>query len=172
MPKDPKSMYAPFVGRMLASIIDTILSAIVLVPLFQLFEKMIGIKRYNPTINPNFDPAQVTYNDLLVVIIDNLPAFLLETAFMMLAVMLCWFYRSTTPGKAFLKMKIVDEKTLGKPTAKQFWIRNFSYIISTIVFGLGFIWIYVDKKKHQGWHDKLAGTVVIYKDRMPIKAAD
>jgi uncharacterized RDD family membrane protein YckC len=29
---------------------------------------------------------------------------------------------------------------------------------------LGFVWIYYDKKK-QGWHDKIAGTVVIIEDK-------
>jgi uncharacterized RDD family membrane protein YckC len=35
--------------------------------------------------------------------------------------------------------------------------------------GLGLIWVGIDKKK-QGWHDKLAGTVVIRNNRIePVK---
>ena len=33
------------------------------------------------------------------------------------------------------------------------------YFVSTIVF-LGLIWVGIDSRK-QGWHDKLAGTVVV-----------
>ena len=32
--------------------------------------------------------------------------------------------------------------------------------MSTLPLGLGLIWVGIDPKK-QGWHDKLAGTVVI-----------
>ncbi|MBT7879149.1 MAG: hypothetical protein HN738_13805, partial [Gammaproteobacteria bacterium] len=35
--------------------------------------------------------------------------------------------------------------------------------------GLGFIWIALDKRK-QGWHDKLAGTVVIIGKPEPLRA--
>jgi uncharacterized RDD family membrane protein YckC len=34
------------------------------------------------------------------------------------------------------------------------------YYVSAIPFGLGLLWVGIDPKK-QGWHDKLAGTVVI-----------
>ncbi|MBX3651771.1 MAG: RDD family protein [Burkholderiales bacterium] len=34
------------------------------------------------------------------------------------------------------------------------------YIASALPLFLGFIWVGIDKRK-QGWHDKLAGTVVI-----------
>jgi uncharacterized RDD family membrane protein YckC len=34
------------------------------------------------------------------------------------------------------------------------------FIISSIVFGLGFLWIVLDKE-NQGWHDKLMSTYVV-----------
>jgi uncharacterized RDD family membrane protein YckC len=36
----------------------------------------------------------------------------------------------------------------------------FGYFVSILPLMLGFIWVGIDKKK-QGFHDKLAGTVVI-----------
>ena len=36
------------------------------------------------------------------------------------------------------------------------------YIIDGLVFYLGFIWIFIDKRK-RCWHDLLAGTVVVKK---------
>ena len=36
-------------------------------------------------------------------------------------------------------------------------------MISGALFNLGFIWIAFDKRK-QGWHDKIAGTVVIIRE--------
>ena len=39
-------------------------------------------------------------------------------------------------------------------------VRYIGYTVNTVVFGIGWIWAAFDKDK-QGWHDKLAGTVVI-----------
>lgn len=71
-----------------------------------------------------------------------------------------WLRYLGTPGKMALKLKIVDAKTGKKMTTGQAIGRYFAYLVSIIPFCLGFIWIGIDSKK-QGWHDKLAGTVVI-----------
>jgi uncharacterized RDD family membrane protein YckC len=73
-----------------------------------------------------------------------------------------WFWQRYmgTPGKMALKLKIVDARTGGKLKLGQAIGRYFAYIVSIVPFGLGFIWVGIDSKK-QGWHDKLAGTVVI-----------
>ena len=57
-------------------------------------------------------------------------------------------------------MQIVDAKTHQKPGVMQSVVRYFAYIVSFMPLYLGFIWIYFDKRK-QGFHDKIAGTVVI-----------
>ena len=77
-----------------------------------------------------------------------------------IAVILFWIYKSATPGKMAVSAKIVDEKTGKKPSAKQCVIRYLGYYVSILALGLGFFWIAWDDKK-QGWHDKMAGTVVI-----------
>lgn len=76
-----------------------------------------------------------------------------------LAAILFWRFRGATPGKMLLSAKIVDAETLGAPSTGKLVGRYFAYILSSF-FMLGFIWIAFDKRK-QGWHDKLAGTVVI-----------
>lgn len=87
-----------------------------------------------------------------------------------IAVIVFWIYRSATPGKMVTRITIVDAKTGGKPTAGQFIGRYFAYYVSLIPLFLGFIWVGIDKRK-QGWHDKLAGTVVI-KNIKPEPVAD
>ena len=77
-----------------------------------------------------------------------------------IAVIIFWIYKSATPGKMATKLTIVDAKTGGKPSTGQFIGRYLGYYVSMIPFFLGFIWVGIDKRK-QGWHDKLAGTVVI-----------
>jgi uncharacterized RDD family membrane protein YckC len=71
-----------------------------------------------------------------------------------------WLRFMGTPGKMALKLKIVDAKTGNKLVTGQAIGRYFAYLVSMLPLGLGFIWIGIDSKK-QGWHDKLAGTVVV-----------
>jgi uncharacterized RDD family membrane protein YckC len=60
--------------------------------------------------------------------------------------------------------RIVDAKTGGKPATSQLVIRYLGYYVSTIPLFLGLIWVGFDPRK-QGWHDKLAGTVVVRPSR-------
>jgi uncharacterized RDD family membrane protein YckC len=77
-----------------------------------------------------------------------------------IAIIVFWLYKSATPGKMVFKLTIVDAKTGGKPSNSQLVGRYLAYYISAIPLLLGLIWVGIDQKK-QGWHDKLAGTVVI-----------
>ncbi|MBE9538972.1 MAG: RDD family protein [Proteobacteria bacterium] len=73
-----------------------------------------------------------------------------------------WFWTKYlgTPGKMALRLRVVDANT-GKAISTPKAIgRYFAYYVSAIPLLLGFIWVGIDKKK-QGFHDKLAGTVVI-----------
>lgn len=86
--------------------------------------------------------------------------FIVSYVFPISAIILFWVYKSATPGKIALLAKIVDVKTGNKPSLKQSIVRYLGYYVSLIPLGLGFFWIAWDAKK-QGWHDKMAGTVVI-----------
>lgn len=74
--------------------------------------------------------------------------------------LLFWFAISSTPGKLAVHGVIRDERTLGEPEWWQLIVRYLGYFPSTLCLGLGFFWIIWDEK-HQGWHDKLARTVVV-----------
>ena len=84
----------------------------------------------------------------------------LNYIFPAIAVLVFWSYKSATPGKMGTKLTIVDAKTGAKPTTQQFIIRYIGYYVATIPLGLGILWVAFDKRK-QGWHDKIANTVVI-----------
>ena len=74
-----------------------------------------------------------------------------------------WRYRGATPGKMAISAKIVDAKTGRAPSTGQLIGRFFAYLVSFIPLCLGFAWIGIDRRK-QGFHDKIAGTVVVYDD--------
>src|SRR5271157_1238939 len=64
-----------------------------------------------------------------------------------------------TPGKMIFGLKVV-QSTGEQMTFGLAFLRWVGYIISAVVFYLGFAWILFDAKK-QGWHDRIAGTVVV-----------
>lgn len=132
--------YAGFWIRTGAALIDTILLLIVISPILTL----IYGRQYWLT-----EAAFLGFWDVVLNYI--LPA---------VAIILFWIYRSATPGKMVLKLRIVDATTGGKPTTGQFIGRYLAYYVSVIPLLLGIIWVGIDRRK-QGWHDKLAGTLVL-----------
>jgi uncharacterized RDD family membrane protein YckC len=76
------------------------------------------------------------------------------------AVVIFWIYRQATPGKIAIGARIVDAQTGAKPGTGQLVGRYLGYYVSIIPLMLGILWVAFDPRK-QGWHDKLAGTVVV-----------
>lgn len=79
-----------------------------------------------------------------------------------LATILFWKKnKGATPGKRFVNIKIVDAKTLKDIDTKQAITRSLGYIVSILVFMIGFLMVAFRKDKC-GLHDLLANTVVIH----------
>jgi len=77
--------------------------------------------------------------------------------------LLFWHYQGATPGKIAIAARIVDAATGRPPRTARLAVRLLAYIVSALPLSLGFLWIAFDRRK-QGWHDKIAGTVVIPDD--------
>ena len=71
-----------------------------------------------------------------------------------------WIYKSATPGKMITKIKIVNADTGMKLSVAQCIIRYLAYFPAMLCGLFGVIWVAFDKRK-QGWHDKMAGTLVV-----------
>jgi uncharacterized RDD family membrane protein YckC len=82
---------------------------------------------------------------------------------LVIVTILFWRYRGATPGKMAISAKIVDAKTLAAPSTGSLVVRYFAYIVSALPLMIGFLWIGIDRRK-QGFHDKIAGTAVVYDD--------
>ena len=132
--------YVGFWARLGATIIDSVLVLVICYPLLTL----IYGKQYWSSTDLLHGPADFLLNWVL-------PA---------VAVVLFWMYRQATPGKMAIKARIVDARTGGRPSTGQLIGRYLAYYLSTIPLMLGFLWIAFDARK-QGWHDKLANTVVV-----------
>jgi uncharacterized RDD family membrane protein YckC len=133
--------YAGFWIRVAASIIDSILVVLLTAPVLIWYY---GFEGYFNQASLIRGPAE----------------FLVSYVFPAIAVILFWVARSATPGKMLLSLKILDAETHGPMRTGQAIGRYFGYYLSTMVLMLGFLWVAFDARK-QGWHDKLAGTVVI-----------
>jgi uncharacterized RDD family membrane protein YckC len=71
-----------------------------------------------------------------------------------------WAWRGQTPGMMLLGLRIARDADGTPPGLGRSILRYIGWVISAFVLFIGFIWIAFDSKK-QGWHDKIAGTVVV-----------
>jgi uncharacterized RDD family membrane protein YckC len=134
--------YAGFWIRVVASLIDTLLIIAITVPL------LLAIFGWN-----YFSGASMGWWGAVV-------EFLISWVAPAVAVIVFWIARQATPGKLAVSAKIVDARTGGALSVGQSIGRYLGYFVSALPLGLGLIWVAFDGRK-QGWHDKLAGTVVI-----------
>ena len=138
--QDEEFEYVGFWPRLGATIIDSVLLSMVIYPLLY---TIYGSQYFTD------DRFIAGGGDFIVSYV--LPA---------IAIIAFWIYRSATPGKMVIHATIVDAKTRLQPSKGQLIGRYFAYYLSAIPLGLGFLSIAWDPKK-QGWHDKLAGTIVV-----------
>ena len=141
--------YAGFWIRVWAAIIDTFFILLVIaIPLTVIY----GTEYW--------DGEQTVYGFWDITLNYVMPFFL---------TMFFWLKFLGTPGKMANRLKIVDVETGHKITPLQAVGRYLAYIPASLPLLLGIFWVGFDKKK-QGWHDKLAGTVVIKSKRQePVK---
>ena len=135
--------YVGFWKRFLAVLLDVFLILLITLPL-------LFLKYGSDFMQTSTEDASNSSFDILMNYI--LPAFV---------TILLWKYFQATPGKMVFKATIVDKMTGGKPSLRQLIIRYLGYFVSLGPIGFGYIWIGFDKKK-QGFHDKLANTVVVH----------
>ncbi|RQW81728.1 MAG: RDD family protein [Methylococcus sp.] len=132
--------YAGFWIRVWASLIDLVLFSLWTIPLMYLV----------------YGPALWTNQQLIMGPADVLINWVLPS----IAVIVLWKKRQATMGKMAIRARIVDARTGQAPTTRQDLIRYFGYLLSVMPLGLGYLWVAFDPRK-QGFHDKLAGTVVV-----------
>ena len=134
--------YVGFWARVGASLIDTLLVLVITLPLLWAF------------IGSPFDlegPSGLFETTANILISYVGPA---------IAVIIFWIARQATPGKMAIHARVVDARTGGPLSVPQAIVRYLGYFVSTIPLCLGLIWVAFDARK-QGWHDKIAGTVVV-----------
>jgi uncharacterized RDD family membrane protein YckC len=74
-----------------------------------------------------------------------------------------WTKNGQTLGMRPFKLRVVMDKDGGKVTMGPAILRLIGYWIDQIIFYLGYIWVLIDNRR-RGWHDLIAGTVVIQEE--------
>ncbi len=140
----PRVVYVGFWRRLLAAIIDWLIVAVVTVPLLA----AIYGREYGALAREGY---------------AGFWDFVIQALLPVLGVILFWRYYGATPGKMAVGAKIADTGSGERPRIARLVVRFVAYLVSALPLFLGFIWIAFDRRK-QGWHDKIAGTVVIDED--------
>ena len=142
---DSEFEYAGFWIRFAACIVDNLIIMIIFAPYWF----------YN-------------YQQMAAMPVDQMPLYSAGDAILHLvigaAVVWFWVKKGATPGKMLFGLQVRDAKTGQFISVPRALLRYFSYLISSVILCLGLIWVGFDKKK-QGWHDKIAKTVVVKRIR-------
>ena len=139
----PNLEYVGFWRRLLAALIDFLIMFVVSTPLLL----AIYGREYFALVQ---EGASAGFLDFAIEYV--LPA---------IVVVAFWRLYGATPGKMAVGAKIVDAKTGARPSTARLVVRYVAYLVSALPLFLGFIWIGISRRK-QGFHDKIAGTTVIY----------
>lgn len=149
----PGVQYASFAGRLIAYIIDGIVIGFV-VGIFYFLGIVIVAGGASMDGEGSVTLGAGAALGTLIILVGAVVALLWKPFF--------WARGGQTPGYKMLGMRVVrasDGGPIGFGTAI---LRLIGYIINDIVLGipLGFLWVLFDGQR-QGWHDKIASTVVI-----------
>ncbi len=138
--------YVGFWIRFLAFLIDSTVASLLIAP--------IAVLVIGSDISIN-DPAQ-----MLAQLPEIAKHLTIQSILFAILSVLLWIWLASTPGKMIFNAYIADQHTFARASKRQLVIRYLGYFVSMLGFMFGFLWISFDPRK-QGWHDKMAGTVVI-----------
>ena len=168
MTQDPAPQYVGFWLRTVAALIDSLLLMLIILPVtiftfgwssIELWGDLLGATSVEELmeLDEAWKEVEKTAGGF-----GGTINFLISWVLPAIAVVVFWIARQATPGKMVFSAVIVDATSGEVPSGRQMIGRNLGYFIALIPFGLGILWVGLDKRK-QGWHDKLAGTVVVRK---------
>lgn len=144
METEPTTVARPagFWIRVAAAIIDTIIVLVITLPI------LLGI----------YGNEYLTSQDM----VKGPAHFFISYVFPAAATIALWVLIGGTPGKLICGLRVVDVQTGDRLALWQGIVRYLGYFVSMIPLFLGILWVGWDKRK-QGFHDKLARSLVVHK---------
>jgi uncharacterized RDD family membrane protein YckC len=160
IPPSLRGQYAGFVSRAIALIIDLILvvtTQFIIIAVARLVLNFFGFDELGQRI---FEPSTSEDSSTLVSILRWLFAFIGSALLLIVYLVFFWTLINQSLGQILMGVRVL--RTDGRPMTLIPSIRRIiGYYLAIIPLGLGFLWVLIDDRR-QGWHDKLADTVVIY----------
>ncbi len=150
--------YAGFSSRLVAYAIDLIVAVVGISVIWWLLIVTIEILKVREVLDA------LGWSDRFAILFNPNDDFVLRGVVIIVGVGLYHVFFLTlanrTMGKALMGLQVVPLKG-GRIGIVRATLRYLGYIVSIIPLFFGFIWILVSRKR-QGWHDKIAGTCVVY----------
>ncbi len=162
VPPPPPAAPAPGIGyggfglRFVARLLDSLILGIPFSVLFALIGGL-AVASVSTTVDAN--------GKINTVAAGGAGGLLILLYLALLAVSVLYFVvlwsRGGTIGQRLLKLRVVDATTGANISMGKAFLRYVGLIIAAIPCYLGLFWVIWDPRK-QGWHDKIAGTVVTH----------
>lgn len=151
--------YAGLTSRLLAFVLDTIILAGIILFVSWFFVTTWKLLQLEPIVNELKGSSPIF---ALLVSIFVSPIFYTTITLLFVAsyYVLFWTLAGQTPGKGIMGLKILPRKG-GKLSLTRSILRYLGFYLSIVPFGAGILWILIDDRR-LAWHDKLAGTCVVY----------
>jgi uncharacterized RDD family membrane protein YckC len=151
----PGIEFAGHGARLVAYLIDGVILTFVMGVLIVLaFVPMAGVDR--DPVTRMIDLDTVSTGGVLVMAV-----------LLILALLIAFFYfpffwarGGQTPGMRMFGLHVVRDRDGSRVGWGSAILRLIGMYLASSVFYLGFIWIFIDKRR-RGWHDLIAGTVVV-----------
>lgn len=146
--------YLGFWARFVAFLVDSLAS-------------LIPISVVAALVLPDLDVAGIDLNNpeaARTFLLAAVPRLTFDVVLLAIMVLAFWIAFAATPGKMIFRSIIVDATTGQSVPSSRLVLRYLGYFPGIFALGLGFFWIAFDGRK-QGWHDKIANTVVVQEPR-------
>lgn len=145
----PGVRFAPHGPRLMAYIVDAVIVFVAIVALSIAFAILVAIAASSDSAGGTgaaIGGGLLYVALILLVSVAYFPYF--------------WKRDGATPGMKMFRLRVVRDADGGPITTGQAILRVIGFWIDGLVFYLGYVWILIDKRR-RGWHDLIAGTVVI-----------
>jgi uncharacterized RDD family membrane protein YckC len=152
--------YAGFVTRTVAFVLDVLLVVGVLTAVMLITQLLLSFFGLDELARAIFEPDAAAQTSPWMALLRWLLAILVSNLAFAIYVVFFWLLVDKTMGQALLGLRVVrvDGRSLKIGAAFR---RVLGMYISILPLFLGFLWVLVDDRR-QGWHDKIADTVVVY----------
>ena len=138
-------LYAGFWIRLLASVVDGLIVGIPIT--------VVSVALVAPALATSADPAQLNAITAPVQLLGLVASF---------GYFVYFWSTGATLGMRLVGVRVADATTLQTISPGKAVLRYVGYLVASFCCYIGLIWAAFDSRK-QGWHDKIAGTVVVHR---------